>query len=100
VVGLRSVQKLGNRLNATDPQPIASAGASNVQKLPLRFIDVVQFHLIGHRFDVRLERQDFVVTGITATALNSKSAVETSWLAKYLKCRGRVYERLSLQIAD
>jgi hypothetical protein len=93
VVGLRSFKNSETGLT-TDPQPIASAGASNVQKLPLRFIDV------GHRFDVRLERQDFVVTGITATALNSKSAVETSWLAKYLKCRGRVYERLSLQIAD
>jgi hypothetical protein len=35
------IQEFGGRTDPTDPQSVASPSASNVEKLPLRFIDVV-----------------------------------------------------------
>ncbi len=45
------LDKLGGRLKTTNQQSISGAGAGDIEKMTLCFIDLFEIRLIGHGFD-------------------------------------------------
>jgi hypothetical protein len=64
LIALREVvQKFGYRVDSGNQQMIPSAGAGNVEQMPLCLVDFLQIGVIADRLDARLQGNYFVVAG-------------------------------------